>query len=138
ITANTLVEKQELVYYTGVDPERVTVVHPGVDHQIFQPRGPAYWPGRVCDGSPRMLFAGRLQRYKGPHVLLQAIALLRDRGSDTLPVVHFTGAVSGDPDYDLRSQAYLLGVHEQVSFSPPVTPERLAEYMRAADVVLMP
>lgn len=138
ITANTVIEKQELVQHTGVHPDRVTVIHPGVDHRVFRPYGPARWPGRVRDGSPKVLFAGRLQYYKGPHVLLQALAILRDRGAAVLPLLHFTGAVSGDSAYDLRAQAYLLGIHEQVSFSAPVSPDTLAEYMRAADVVAMP
>lgn len=138
ITANTRVERQELVAHTGVDPARVEVVHPGVDHQIFQPDGPAVWPGRVSDETPRVLFAGRQQRYKGPHVVLQALATLRDRGFHKLPVVHFTGAVSGSPDYDVQAQAHLLGVAQWCSFSSPVTPETLAGYMRAADVVAMP
>lgn len=138
VTANTLVEKQELVQYTRVDPERIEVVHPGVDHEIFQPDGPAVWPGRITDAAPRILFAGRQQRYKGPHVLLQALAILRNRGFHTLPVVHFTGAVSGSPEYDLHAQAHLLGVAQWCSFSSPVTPETLAGYMRAADVVAMP
>lgn len=138
VTANTLVEKQELVQYTRVDPERIEVVHPGVVHEIFQPDGPAVWPGRITDAAPRILFAGRQQRYKGPHVLLQALATLRNRGFHTLPVVHFTGAVSGSPEYDLHAQAHLLGVAQWCSFSSPVTPETLAGYMRAADVVAMP
>lgn len=138
VTANTLLEKHELVQHTGVDASRVEIVQPGVDHDVFQPYGPAEWPGRDAGGAPRILFAGRLQRYKGPHVLLHALATLRDRGIETLPVVHFTGAVSGSSDYDLQAQAHLLGVSERVSFSAPVSPQRLATYMRAADVVAMP
>lgn len=55
ITANTVIEKQELVQHTGVHPDRVTVIHPGVDHRVFRPYGPARWPGRVRDGSPKVL-----------------------------------------------------------------------------------
>lgn len=138
IVANTPVEKQELVEHTGVDPERVQVVHPGVDHNIFQPSGPDWWPGRTPGAAPKILFAGRIQHYKGPHVLLQALAVLRDRGFRTIPVIHFTGAASGDPGYDLRAMAHLLGVAQYVSFSPPVAAETLAQYMRSADVVAIP
>lgn len=138
VTANTLVEKQELIHHTRVAPQRVEIVHPGVDHEIFHPNGASVWPGRVADTAPRILFAGRQQRYKGPHVLLQALATLRDRGFHTLPVVHFTGAVSGSSDYDLHAKAHLLGVAPWCSFSAPVNPEKLASYMRAADVVVMP
>ena len=138
VTANTMVEKQELVQHTGVNPQRVEIVHPGVDHEVFQPCGVSVWPGRMTDHVPKILFAGRQQRYKGPHVLLQALAILRDRGFHTLPMVHFTGAVSGSSEYDLQAKAHLLGVAQWCSFSPPVAPETLASYMRAADVVAMP
>lgn len=138
VTANTMVEKQELVQHTAVIPQRVEVVHPGVDHHVFCPDGESVWPGRMTPNVPRILFAGRQQRYKGPHVLLQALAILRDRGFHTLPVLHFTGAVSGSPDYDLHAKAHLLGVAQWCSFSSPVSPEMLASYMRAADVVAMP
>src|SRR5699024_4044379 len=77
-------------------------------------------------------------RESGLHVLLQAVATLRDRGFHTLPVVHLTGAVSGSSDYGLHARAHLLGVAPWCSFSAPVHPDILASYLRAADVVVMP
>lgn len=138
ITANTVVEKHELMHHTGIEPNRVSVVHPGVDHRIFKPQGLTHWPGRAVGSAPKILFAGRFQQYKGPHVIVDALAALRDRGFHTLPTVHFTGAVSGTDKYDLQARAHLLGVAQYFSFSAPVRPERLASYMRAADAVAMP
>lgn len=43
LIANTAAEKHELIQHTGVAPERVVVVPPGVDHHIFTPDGPAVW-----------------------------------------------------------------------------------------------
>ena len=138
LIANTEVEKDELMQHTGVSAQKITVIHPGVDHSIFDPEGPTYWPGRDNVGSPRILFAGRLQHFKGPHVLIDALAELQNRGVDPLPVIHFTGASSGSQTYDVRARAHLLGVAKSCSFAPPVTPETLASIMRAADVVAMP
>lgn len=138
LTANTVVEKHELIAHTGVLPGRVEVVHPGVDHRIFNSTGPRHWPGRTAAAPLRVLFAGRFQRFKGPHVLVRALAVLRDRGHRNLPVVHFTGAVSGSEEYDPRAQAHLLGVAQSCSFSAPVAPAVLASYMRGADVVAVP
>lgn len=138
LIANTAAEKHELIQHTGVAPERVVVVPPGVDHHIFTPDGPAVWPGRHNQAGPKVLFAGRMQSFKGPHVLVEALAELRRRGHSTLPTVHFTGAVSGQQDYDVHARAYLLGVAEYCSFSRPVSPTVLARYMRAADVVAVP
>ena len=138
LTANTQVEKHELLKHTEVDANRVEVVHPGVDHEVFSPEGPSRWPGRDTGGGPRLLFAGRMQPYKGPHVLVDALAVLRRRGHEVLPQIHFTGAVSGQRTYDVQARAYLAGLSQQCSFSAPVQPSVLASYMRAADVVLVP
>lgn len=138
LIANTSVEKQELIKHTGVEAHKIAVVHPGVDHNIFGPKGPSYWPGQDISEAPRILFAGRLQQFKGPHVLIDALADLHKRGFKPLPVVHFTGAASGSATYDVRSRSHLLGVAKQCSFSEPVTPGTLASIMRAADAVAMP
>ena len=138
LTANTHVEKQELLDHTAVEPDRVVVVHPGVDHDVFSPHGPVRWPGSQAGNSPRMLFAGRMQPFKGPHVIVDALAALRRRGHDSLPYVHFTGANSGQHTYDVQARAYLLGLSQQCSFTPPVQPSVLASYMRAADVMVVP
>ncbi|HEY4535981.1 MAG TPA: glycosyltransferase [Enteractinococcus sp.] len=138
LTANTIVEKQELLHHTGVSTTKVTVVHPGVDHEVFRPDADSLWPGRSTLPGPRILFAGRFQHFKGPHVLIDALASLRNRGWTTLPVVHFTGASSGSAHYDLRARAHLVGVAQYCSFSDPVTPLELASIMRAADAVTMP
>ena len=138
LTANTAVEEAELILHTAVDPTRVTVVHPGVDHHIFSPQGPTNWPGKRHPDGPKVLFAGRMQPFKGPHVLVEALAVLRDRGHRTLPDVHFTGAASGQQQYDVRARAHLLGVASHCSFSAPVSPTVLASYMRSADVLAVP
>ena len=138
LVANTADEKQQLIDFTGIAEERVQVVEPGVDHSIFRPVGVTRWPGRHANQAPRILFAGRMQRHKGPHVLLEALAVLRDRGLKTLPVAHFTGAASGSASYDVPAYAKQLGIAQQCSFSSPVSPSVLASYMRAADAVAMP
>ena len=138
LTANTAVEEAELIHHTGVDRDRVAVVHPGVDHRIFSPEGPANWPGKIHPGVPKVLFAGRMQPFKGPHILVEALAVLRHRGHRALPVVHFTGAASGQHQYDVQARAYLLGVAQHCSFSSPVSPTVLASYMRSADVLAVP
>src|SRR5699024_12108109 len=92
----------ERIDWAGVTEERVQVVRPGVDRRIFRPVGTNPWRGRPANQAPKILFAGRMQRYKGPHVLLEALAVLRDRGLKTLPVAHFTGAASGSATYDVQ------------------------------------
>lgn len=138
VIANTPVEAIELREHTPVQEHRLHVVTPGVDHQVFSPEGPAYWPGNSGHSGPKVLFAGRFQPFKGPHILVDALAVLAHKRHFEPPVIHFTGANSGSTTYDIRARAHLLGVAEYCSFSAPVPPEVLAQYMRAADVVAVP
>jgi len=67
----------------GVDPGKVVVIHRGVDLEIFDPHAVA--PGRFIptaekwrlpDGIPVVMLPGRLTRWKGQRVFIDAIARL--------------------------------------------------------------
>jgi D-inositol-3-phosphate glycosyltransferase len=89
------------------------------------------------------LFAGRIQPLKAPDVLLRAVAVLLERdpslrGRMVVPVV---GGPSGSglakPE-KLQKLASRLGIADLVRFVPPVGQDRLAEWFRAASVLVMP
>ncbi len=89
------------------------------------------------------LFVGRIQPLKAPDVLLRAVAVLleenpRLRERLIVPVV---GGPSGTglarPDR-LHKLAARLGIADVVRFQPPVDQERLADWYRAATVLVMP
>ncbi|MEW2248876.1 glycosyltransferase [Streptomyces sp. NPDC006975] len=89
------------------------------------------------------LFAGRIQPLKGPDVLLRAVARLlahRPELRDRL-VVPFVGGPSGSglarPE-GLHKLAAALGITDVVLFHPPVGQDRLADWYRAASVLVMP
>jgi D-inositol-3-phosphate glycosyltransferase len=81
LIANTDDEAAQLVGRYGADPDRVTVVHPGVDLDVFRPAEAAVARRRL--GLPVdatvLLFAGRIQPLKAPDVLLRAVAVLLAR-----------------------------------------------------------
>jgi len=89
------------------------------------------------------LFAGRIQPLKAPDVLLRAIAVLLDerpelRSHLLVPVV---GGPSGSglakPE-GLQKLASRLGIADVVRFCPPVGQDQLADWFRAASVLVMP
>ena len=49
-----------------------------------------------------LLFAGRIQRLKGPQILIKAAALLRARRPDIDLRLTILGALSGNKDFNLR------------------------------------
>lgn len=135
LTANTAADRRELVTDLGVSAAKVHVVSPGIDTEIFTPHGPtALWP--VAAPGLRLLFAGRIQPYKGPQVAVAAVAALRRRGvaASLVLIGERSGAESQNPEELARRS----GVGQQVVSLPAVPQAELAAWYRAADVVLMP
>ncbi|HKU11746.1 MAG TPA: D-inositol-3-phosphate glycosyltransferase [Sinomonas sp.] len=139
-TANTAAERDELVKHYGADEDRIDVVSPGVDLDIFRPAFRSR--SRVASGVPastfHVLFAGRLQRLKGPQVLVAAAGELRRRRPDIPLEVSIIGAPSGSLGLDLDALAQEEGLGSVVHRLPPVPAGVLAEWFRSADVVAMP
>ncbi|MDQ4501929.1 D-inositol-3-phosphate glycosyltransferase [Sinomonas sp. ASV322] len=140
LTANTAAERDELVRHYGVAEERIDVVSPGVDLDVFRPAFRSR--SRVASGVPastfHVLFAGRLQRLKGPQVLVAAAGELRRRRPDIPLRVTIIGAPSGSLGLDLDELAHEVGVDDAVRRLPPVPAGVLAEWYRSADVLAMP
>ena len=120
-------------------------VSPGVDLGVFRPGSAA--AARRKLGLPAdavvLLFAGRIQPLKGPDVVLRAAAhLLRSvpaLAGRLVPV--FVGGPSGSEvgaPGRLGTLAAALGIGDQVRMEPPCPQAELAEWYRAASVVLVP
>ena len=131
---------QELVSHYGADSDRIDVAPPGVDLSTFTPAFRAR--SRAERGVPpetfHLLFAGRIQRLKGPQVLLKAAALLRKRRPEIDLRLTILGALSGNKDFNLRHLIAEAGMDDVVTHLPPVSAAELASWFRAADVVVMP
>ncbi|QWB24761.1 MULTISPECIES: D-inositol-3-phosphate glycosyltransferase [Streptomyces] len=146
LIANTTEEADELARHYAADPDKLAVVHPGVNLTRFSPAdGRAAARARL--GLPQdaliPLFAGRIQPLKAPDVLLRAVAVLLDERPDLrsrilVPVV---GGPSGSglakPE-GLQKLAARLGIADVVRFRPPVGQEQLADWFRAASLLVMP
>ncbi|MEW2292210.1 D-inositol-3-phosphate glycosyltransferase [Streptomyces sp. NPDC006743] len=159
LIANTDDEAEELVRHYTADPAKVAVVHPGVNLDRFRPfpKGSGtFRPGdaptaraaaRARLGLPQdaliPLFAGRIQPLKAPDVLLRAVGVLLGERPDLRSriVVPIVGGPSGSglakPE-GLQKLAARLGIADVVRFRPPVGQEQLADWFRAASVLVMP
>ncbi|MDQ0677578.1 D-inositol-3-phosphate glycosyltransferase [Arthrobacter pascens] len=140
LIANTSAEAEELVSHYNADFDQIDVAAPGVDLSTFTPAFRAR--SRAERGVPReafhLVFAGRIQRLKGPHVLLKAAALLRSRRPEINLRLTILGALSGNKDFNLRHLIADAGLDDVVTHLPPVGAPELASWFRAADVVVMP
>ncbi|MBV7294529.1 D-inositol-3-phosphate glycosyltransferase [Corynebacterium sp. TAE3-ERU12] len=146
MVVNTDEEYKNLLGHYDADPSKIVVIPPGVDIGLFSPGSDrATERARRELGVPLhsrvVLFVGRLQRLKGPQVLLRATAELFRRDPDRNLRVLICGGPSGTgvqrPD-EFLELATELGVNEQVRFMPSRPPEELVNLYRAADIVAVP
>ena len=149
LVANTAEEARQLIDLYGADPWRVETVNPGVDLSVFRPAsGVASGLALrrrlgLASDAVVLAFAGRIQPLKGPDVVLRAAAsLLRLRPSlaDRLVVVIVggpSGSEVGAPGR-LEALASSLGISSLVRMEAPCPQPELADWYRAADVVLVP
>ena len=145
ILAATPAEAAQLVGLYGADPERIRIVPPGVDHELFQPRDRDEARARLhLAGVRLLLFVGRLQRHKGPDIAVRALAeaIVRDEDRSGELMLAIVGGPSGTTHgaelARLMDLAAKLGVSERVMLFPPQSQARLADFYSAADVVLVP
>jgi D-inositol-3-phosphate glycosyltransferase len=145
LVANTSDEADQLVALYGAEPDRISVVHPGVDLRRFSPGSQAAARAElgVAAQAQLLLFVGRIQPLKAPDVLLRATAALLERSPHLRSrlVVAVVGGPSGsglrEPESLVRL-ARQLGISDVVRFEPPVAGDALVQWYRAADLVAVP
>ncbi|MHA7179654.1 D-inositol-3-phosphate glycosyltransferase [Arthrobacter sp. MDB2-24] len=140
VIANTRTEAAELVSLYGASRDRVDVVAPGVDLSTFHPgdRGAARAALAFSPDEFHVVFAGRIQKLKGPQVLVAAAAEIRRRRPDIPLAVSILGSGSGSEALALQPLIDHFGLTDEVRLYPPVTAVHLAQWFRSADAVVMP
>jgi colanic acid/amylovoran biosynthesis glycosyltransferase len=122
--------RSQLMALTELDQwPKLHVVRCSVDADAFRPPAERH---RI--GPPEILCIGRLVPEKGQAVLLEALALLRDRG------VPYSGIIAGGgPSADaLARRARELGLTEHVSFPGPVGQDEIRSFYSAASIFCVP
>jgi glycosyltransferase involved in cell wall biosynthesis len=109
--------KRDLVEALDCDPDRITVIHLGVDDMFFRAEGP-----RATDLGPYFLFVGRAARHKNIGTLLDALAIVRRRDPSIRVVL------AGGP-HESREGAIVPGYVDE---------ERLLALYRGAIAVVLP
>ena len=146
LVANTADEARQLTELYGASPRQVETVSPGADLSLFRPVPDTAAVRRRLGLPPDavvLVFAGRIQPLKGPDVALRAAAALL-RLSPALAerlVVVFVGGPSGSEvgaPGRLGALAASLGIAGHVRFEPPCAQRELADWYRAATMVLVP
>jgi len=120
----------------GIDPNKVEVVHNGIDHDDAV-------VASACEGDVRrlkglgwdiILFVGRLTMQKGPDYFLEVARRVLEHRPQTLFVV----SGSGDMAQQMIDRAAYLGIGDKVLFTGFLREAALARLYRSADLVVMP
>lgn len=135
IVAVSQAEKNQIIDRYGPDPNRLVVVRPGVDLEVFRPLSAdeECWADECY-----LFFAARLQPLKAPDL---AIRLLAEINPERRPKLLIAGEASADfASYagELRVLAGELGVSEHVVYIGSQNRDQLAAMMRGACVLVNP
>lgn len=115
---------------SGISPDKVRIVYPGVDVSQFRAAVPIRPPGR----GPVLLTVGRLQRRKGHDLVLQAMPELLRRHAD----VRYLIVGDGEERSRLEQMTRELGVSAHVTFFGEVPLADLPGFFAGCDVFVMP
>lgn len=128
--------RDRLVGEFGLDVAKVDVIAMGVDTELFVPRSRRQ-AARDLDLPARariVLFVGGLTEVKGVRDLVNALPGVLSEWPDAVLVL----AGQGPLEENLRRQAAELGVDGAVMFVGSVNHEAVADWMNAADVLVLP
>lgn len=139
IVTSTQEGKNNLINLYGCRPEKIRVIPPGVDLDIFHPldKEKARRELALNDYRRVLLFAGRLQPFKGLDLLLHAMTYLPNHGMTQLLVV---GGNAGKTDElaKMNSLVNELGIRSTVVFVGAVEHEKMPIFYNAADICVIP
>ncbi len=127
----------ELLYQIGVPKQKVKVITPGVDPQVYHPN---HTDGGirqkfVGQGGPLILSIGRMEERKGFDLVIKAVAKLKTEFPEMRYIIVGGG---GDQGPKIKALIQKLNVSEQVKFIHRVPFEDLAKYYAACDFFVHP
>lgn len=145
IVASTCEERRWLVNLYAAHPDRVHVIPPGVDHDLFSPGDQAKARRQLGLNAERvLLFVGRLQPLKAANIAICAVShLIRSGRLSTdetkLLVVGGPSGLTGDYELErLKRLTHDVGLEGVIEFVPARPHQELIRYYRASDVCLVP
>lgn len=122
--------KNDIVNYTGISPEKVTITHLAVDEFDGQEK-----PINGFTNRPFIMFTGRPQPHKNLQRLIKAFALLKDRHPDLLLMI------AGKKDAShltYERLAVQLGISDRVILTDWITDGQLKWAMKHTEAFIWP
>lgn len=126
--------RQELIENWGIAEKKVASLIDAVDTEVFYPhsRREARRELGIPDAVKLVAYLGLFNRYQGVDLLLEVIALLRNKA----PHIHFL--LMGFPDQEYLRKAMEMGVADVITFTGRVNYDRAAFLLSAGDIAVSP
>ncbi|MET4704250.1 glycosyltransferase [Frigoribacterium sp. UYMn621] len=146
IVAGSSAEVSSLIDAVRAPADRVWVIPPGVDVDLFTPMRADAAESRVrrelgiAAGRPIIAVVGRVQPLKDQELAIRVLAELHALRDSAAVLVVAGEATPGEAGYaaSLQSTAAELGVLAEVRFAGALSRERLADLLAIATVTLVP
>jgi D-inositol-3-phosphate glycosyltransferase len=131
-------EKQDIAFYYGAPPEKISVIPCGVNMELFRPYDKAASRRKLgLTNEKIMLFVGRIDPLKGVGQLIKAIKLQGNQ--DDLRLIIVGGDAGSREEIEkLQKLAAELGVSQRITFQGTVKQDILPYFYSAADVCVLP
>lgn len=126
--------KNMIVEHYGVEADKITVVHNGIDHKDHRRELPLALEHIRTHGQKIVLFVGRITIQKGPDYFIKVARRVLEYD----PNVLFVMSGAGDMEHQIIRMAADMGLGEKVIFAGFVRGEELMKLYRAADLYVMP
>ncbi len=126
--------KSTIVEHYGIHPEKIVVIHNGLDHDEHGRELPDILHEIKAQGKKIVLFFGRITIQKGPDHFLRAAKRVLDYD----PNVIFIVAGAGDMEHQSIRLAADLGISKNVIFTGSIWGDDRIRLFRAADLYVMP
>jgi glycosyltransferase involved in cell wall biosynthesis len=124
---------QDRITRSFVSQEKLTVLPLGIDLEMFSPGRSASTPIVDLNGEPALLSVGSLVPVKDHATLLAAVSKIREQH----PKAHLHLVGDGPLRPNLEARARSMAIADHVTFHGEVRHERLPDYYRAADLLVL-
>jgi D-inositol-3-phosphate glycosyltransferase len=130
--------KEELEYFYGAMPGKISIVPCGVNMELFQPVARNVARQRLgLNNEKTLVFVGRLDPLKGVERLVEAVPHLGDSPGLKLIIIGGDESSSGEVE-KLCQLSSSLGIRDKVNFRGTVKQTELPYYYSAADICVVP
>lgn len=125
--------KDIVVKHYGINPEKITVVHNGIEVDDY--RGRANLLGSLkAAGYKIVAFIGRITIQKGPDYFIKVAKKVLEHN----PKVYFVVAGSGDMERQIINEAVNSGIADRVMFAGFVRGQELNDLYASIDLYILP